>query len=101
MQQKLTVNNLLRARDPSKLLGLRIAPTRRTMPCTKLRNGGCPIAKGDTIDCGKKRRTGCPFMGTDGKIDPRRIGYYLMNPEKLALFILVGLYGEQGVPANR
>jgi len=100
MEEKVTINSLLKARDPSRLLGLRIAPTRCTRTCTKLRNGLCPIAKGDTIDCGKKRRTGCPFMGANRQIDLRRVEYYLMHPDQLALFIYIGLYDSQGVPEN-
>jgi len=71
------------------------------MPCTKLRNGTCPVAKGDSIDCNKRRRTGCPYMGAKGEIDPKKILDYLMNPAKLGLFIRDGLYDSQGVPKNR
>jgi len=109
MDPQLTVGQLLGANNLTGILGApgspgsRVHATKRTLPCTKLRNGTCPLVLGETLDCGKSRKIGCPFMGIDGKMDYAELKRYLADPElrELGRWIAKGLYGPNGVPKNR
>jgi len=79
------------------LSGLRPHSTRRTLPCTKLRNGQCPIAGYERVDCHMRIKRGCPFKGAGGKIDLARVQAYLQNPDALGLWLSRSLYGPNGV----
>ena len=70
---------------------------RRTLPCVKLRNGGCPIARYERIDCHMQIKIGCFFKGDDGRIDPGRVQAFLRNPDSLGSWLAWGLYGPSGV----
>ena len=74
-----------------------VQPMRVTRPCTKLRYGTCPIVLANALDCNKRRRVGCPILGLDGKIDIRRVQFFLSQPQILGNWLLLGLYGPQGV----
>ena len=71
--------------------------TRRTLPCTKLRSGGCVVLRDGVLDCNKRKRVGRPFLGDDGGISLSLIRHYLTDPRRLGEWLIGNLYSKTGV----
>jgi len=73
---------------------------RRVLPCTKLRNGTCPVAKLGAIDCDKRKKIGCPFL-VQGNIDLNRLRAFAANPDLVWVWMGRNLYSPAGIQNGR